>query len=676
MKLKLLALVSLLIGLAMHGFAQAAEAERSAARIVADKALECTVGITCKTNAYLSNGGTGFVISPDGHILTATSVVPPSAKSIRVIFPGFVSRDAEIVASSKELAVTLIKVEASGLPALSLARGLPALGSTAYTVADVQNALLTNGRALFSRGIISGIYNVPKNPEADYAGVAIETTAAVNPGSDGGPMLNEQGQVCGVITMGILPLRWQGTAVPMQVLLERFGPLAAITPALQFDPLPGLAAQAPGPPLRAAADEIARSLVGVEVERKHPAEILPRVSWEEYQAGIKDWEKLPDSQQQQRFNDYLNVARAMEVNQLLRRPAASATGVIVSADGLVLTSLFNVGGDTAFVAKKTGGPRAFDVHEPIQKLLGEPEGGLDQQPNQIRKITVVLADGTRHEATVRSRHEPLGVALLEIDAQNLPWLDVAGTATSPQLGDAVGLIGYLPGAKPGYTLNAGIISAPSRSRGYQFQTDALLNYGNSGGPVFDRGGNFLGLAAAPIQPDTLLGRLVTPQQLMMWTRAPNSGVGMVSRGDRICDALEAMKSGKSFEQIPGPFLGVQADESKAFTEDVVVGGIVPKSPAEKAGLKRGDVLVELNGAELQSWPDVFERIAACKPGETVELRVQRRGGGPRLMIAGREVETAEDIQRLKKSLQPGESFEGVLSTDDTRLMTVTLEEAR
>jgi S1-C subfamily serine protease len=366
----------------------------------------------------------------------------------------------------------------------------------------------------------------------------------------------------------------------------------------------------------------------------------------------------------------------MEVNQLLRRPAASATGVIVSADGLVLTSLFNVGGDTAFVAKKTGGPRAFDVHEPIQKLLGEPEGGLDQQPNQIRKITVVLADGTRHEATVRSRHEPLGVALLEIDAQNLPWLDVAGTATSPQLGDAVGLIGYLPGAKPGYTLNAGIISAPSRSRGYQFQTDALLNYGNSGGPVFDRSGNFLGLAAAPIQPDTLLGRLVTPQQLMMWTRAPNSGVGMVSRGDRICDALEAMKSGKSFEQIPGPFLGVQADESKAFTEDVVVGGIVPKSPAEKAGLKRGDVLVELNGAELQSWPDVFERIAACKPGETVELRVQRRGGGPRLMIAGREVETAEDIQRLKKSRQPGESFEGVLSTDDTRLMTVTLEEAR
>jgi S1-C subfamily serine protease len=88
------------------------------------------------------------------------------------------------------------------------------------------------------------------------------------------------------------------------------------------------------------------------------------------------------------------------------------------------------------------------------------------------------------------------------------------------------------------------------------------------------------------------------------------------------------------------------------------------------------VLVELNDAELQSWPDVFERIAACKPGETVELRVQRRGGGPRLMIAGREVETAEDIQRLKKSLQPGESFEGVLSTDDTRLMTVTLEEAR
>jgi S1-C subfamily serine protease len=266
------------------------------------------------------------------------------------------------------------------------------------------------------------------------------------------------------------------------------------------------------------------------------------------------------------------------------------------------------------------------------------------------------------------------VALLKIDAQNLPWYDVTGNSISPQLGDTVGLIGHLPGSSPAFTLNVGIVSAPARNRGYQFQTDALLNYGNSGGPLFDRGGNFLGLAAAPIEPDTILGRLVSPQQLMTWRRAPNSGVGMAARADRIRDALDALKSGKSFDRIPGPFLGVQADESKAFADNVVIGGVAPDSPAAQAGLKRGDVLLEMDGAEVNSWNELTERIAGCKAGQVVEIRVQRKGGGPRLVIANREIETVDDIKRLKQSLKPGERFEGVLSTDETRAFQVTLGE--
>jgi S1-C subfamily serine protease len=307
-------------------------------------------------------------------------------------------------------------------------------------------------------------------------------------------------------------------------------------------------------------------------------------------------------------------------------------------------------------------------------MLAESSDGVEQRPNAPKAITVVLADGSRHEAKKVAHHEPLGVALLKIDAQDLPWYDVAGNSISPQLGDAIGLLGHLPGGTPAYTLNAGIISAPSRNRGYQFQTDALLNYGNSGGPLFDRGGNFLGLAAAPIQPDTILGRLVSPQQLMMWTRAPNSGVGMAARADRIRDVLDALKSGKSFDRIPGPFLGVQADESKAFADNVVIGGVGPGSPAEKAGLKRGDVLLEMDGAEVNSWNELTERIASCKAGQVVEIRVQRKGGGPRLLVGNREIETVDDLKRLKQSLKPGERFEGVLSTDETRAFQVTLGE--
>jgi S1-C subfamily serine protease len=654
------------------GFLHAPGGEPSAARSVAERTLDCTVGIRCELEKFMNFTGTGIVISPQGHILTATSVVPAAAKRIRVTFPGFVVRDAELTAVDESLGVAIIKVTADGLPFLPLSRHLPAVGSTAYTASDVENALLTNGRASFSRGIVSGVYDVPKHPEAAYAGIAIETTAAVNPGSDGGPLVDAAGRVCGVITLGTLPLRWQGTAVPTKILLEKFAVLASGTLSLPDAPAVEQPRQPPAEPLRTLAAEVAAHLVGIDVERQYPPEILPRLSWEDFRAGVGDYAALPEPKRQQKFADYINVARAFEVNQLLRRPLGASTGLVVSPDGFVLTSLFNVGGDMAFVRKDTGKPRPFDPHEPIQKMLAEPTDGVEQRPNAVKRITVTLPDGGRHEAKIVAKHEPLGVALLKIDARDLAWYDVAGNSVSPQLGDAVGLVGHLPGGATAYTLNTGIVSAPSRNRGYQFQTDALLNYGNSGGPVFDRAGNFLGLATAPIQPDTLIGRLVAPQQLMAWTRAPNSGVGMAARADRIRDVLDALKSGKSFDRIPGPSLGVLADESKAFADTVVIGGVAPGSPAEKAGLKRGDVVLELDGAEVRSWNDLTERITACKAGQVVELKFQRRGGGPRLVIAGRDVETADDLKRLKQSLKPGERFEGVLSTDEARTIQVTL----
>ncbi|MFM9058597.1 MAG: S1C family serine protease [Planctomycetaceae bacterium] len=642
----------------------------AARRDLADRVLACTVAIASKADAYSRNSGTGIVVSPDGHVLTATSVVPIGAKEVKVTFPGFERRDAVIVAADEKLAVTLLKVEARDLPFLRLARGIPEVGATVYTAGDVEDAMLTSGRASFSRGIVSGVYDVPACPEADYAGVAIETTAAVNPGSDGGPLVDATGAVCGVITLGVLPLRWQGTAVPTQVLLERFAPFTSggiVTPA-------GPSAASGASALQAAAAPFARLLVGIEVERKFPPEALPRTSWTDFRKGLEGFDALSHKEQEKRFSEWLAVSKVLEVNQLLRRPAAPVTGVVVSPDGHVLTSLFNVGGDTAFVNKATGKPRTWDVHAPIQKLLGGDDKGVEQRSNSVEKVTVILPDGARKEAKVVARHVPLGVALLKVDAAGLPCLDLADVAVSPQLGDEVGVLGRLDGGRPGWTLGAGIVSAPARNRGFQFQTDALLNYGNSGGPVFDRAGNLLGIAAAPLEPDTILGRLVSQQQLMSWTRAPNSGVGLVARADRIRDALEALKSGKSFDRIPGPFLGIEADQGKAFTAAVVVGRVAAQSPAERAGLKAGDVLLEFNGVELRSWPDLTDRIAACGPGDAVELKVQRKGGGPRLVINGRDIETAADFEKFKKSLEPGDTFEGTLSSDDTRTLSVELGE--
>lgn len=652
-----------------------------AATRVAESVLRCTVGISCTTGDGGSFSGTGCVITPDGHVLTSTSVVPAGATAVKVLFPDFVRRDAALVAVDEGLAVALVKVDAEGLACLPLARGLPSLGTTTYTGSDVDQVLLSNGRASFSRGVVSGIYDVPRQGENGYAGIVVETTAAVNAGSDGGPLVDEQGTLCGVLSVGVSPLRWQGVAVPIKVLRERFAALRA--DGLRIVDAAGGAGEATAPAdarltgLRAAAAAITPHLVGIEVERELAPERLPLISWREYQSTIAGWDGLGEADRQQRFAAFANQARAFEVNQLLRRPPGPLTGLVVSADGFVLTSLFNIGDDTAFVSRKTGKPREFSATLPIEQLVAEPDGGFEQRPNPIRKVTVILPDGTRREAKVRARHEPLGIALIKIDAEDLAWFDLAAAAVSPQLGDPVAVLGYLgPGetAPARYTFNTGVVSAPARNRGQQFQTDALLNYGNSGGPVCDAAGNFLGIAAAPIEPDTVLGRLFTLPQLMRWNRAPNSGVGMVARADRIRGVLEALRSGRSFDRIPGPFMGVQADPSRAFGEDVVIGGVSPGSPAERAGMKKGDVLLEFDGEELRDWRDLNDRIAARKAGDSVTLVVRRRGSAARLVIAGRDVETLEDLQRLRRSLKPGDTFQGRLTADDTREIEVVLEE--
>jgi len=643
---------------------------------VADRVLGCTVSVACVIEGGAFSGS-GFVVSPEGHVITAASVVPVGATDVTVLLPGFQRRPASIVAVDESLAVTLLKVATEEpLPALPLTGRLPAVGDVAFTAGDVDDVMLANGRASFSRGVVSGLYDVEKQPEVAYAGRVIETSAAVNPGSDGGPLVDAAGRVIGVISVAVSPRRWQGVAVPMATLLETFPPLKSGDMTISVDSLEPPPSQPPLLGLRQAAAAIAPFLVAVDVERTWPAETLPRESWDQHRRRITGWEKLPLPERRKRFASFAARARTLDVNQLLRRPPGPATGLLVSADGFVLTSSFNVGDDTVFVATTTGQPRRFAFDETGEKLVADPEGGLVEKPNTVRRVSVVLPDGSRREAKVHARHEPLGVALLKIDGTALPWCDLAATATSPQLGDHVAAIGLVAAGAGDVTLNPGIVSAAARSRGYRFQTDALFNYGNSGGPVVDAAGSILGIATAPLEPDTVMGKVFTLSKLMRWSRAPNSGVGLVARADRIRAVLDDLKRGRSFERVPGPFLGVQPDESRALGDDVVIGFVAEGSPAAKAGLKKGDVIVAYGGFELAAWRELTERISASKPGESVVLTIRRKQKGPRLVIAGRDIETLEDLERLKTSLESGETFEGRLVSDGVREVTVELGEIK
>ncbi|RPH76392.1 MAG: serine protease, partial [Planctomycetaceae bacterium] len=510
-----------------------------------------TVGIYCERDEYQSYYGTGAVISADGHILTSTTVVPEGAKNIQVVFDGLKTRAAQIVELSVPLETTLIKVEAEGLPFFPLATKLPAVGVRAYTFGNAHNVFRINGRATFSMGVVSGQYEIQdQGGESLYAGLALETSAAVNPGSDGGPIVNQAGQLCAILSLNFSPLRWQGVGVPITELTAKLESLKSGKVATSTTPLWPDANADEADPLAGAARETQRFLVGVQVNRKFAPEILPRMPWDRFIKTLPDFDKKPLPERARLQEEYFNAARLLEVNQLLRRPPQPVTGVVISADGYILSSLFNVGEDMVFKEKSTGQPKKFEFKTTINELTKFNQSESLREANPIEKIVVTLGDGSQKEARVVARHTPLGLVLLKVEAEGLAYLDVQAAAAEPQLGVPVGLIGFVGNPASSHTLNTGIVSVPNRNRGLQFQTDALLNYGNSGGPVLTADGKLLGFAGPPIEPRTIMGRVLSLEDLNNWPMAPNSGVAMVARVDRLIGSLNDLKAGKSIEQLP------------------------------------------------------------------------------------------------------------------------------
>ena len=594
-------------------------------RHLAEAGIERTVGIACSQEKQAGYFGTGAVITPDGYIITSTTVVPAGADEIKVHFDGPKILTARLIESHKEIEATLLKVDARDLAFFPVAREMPSVGQRAFTFSNAQDMMQMGSRASFSMGVVSGVYDIEDfGGESGYHGPAIETSAAVNPGSDGGPIVNQYGQLCGILSLNSSPRRWQGIGAPIMQLLGQFSAFKDGKLKLSFDPLARESSGDDMKSLAASARDVSRYLVGVTVLRKFPAEVLPRVPWDTYRRRVKDWDKLSAAEKLHRQDSYTDVERLLETNQILRRPPAALTGMVVSPEGHILTSAFNVGEDIVFKDKASGKPPAIEFRGTVAELVKDAASRLTIGGNPIDRIFVTLPDGSRREAKLLARHEPLGVALLKIDAAGLKYCDLQKEVAQPELGTPVGLVGYMGGKLTQYTLNPGIVSSPSRDRAMRFQIDALLNYGNSGGPVISAQGRLLGIGLAPILPQTIIGRVLNSNELEEWTTAPNSGVSMICRMDRLLPVLGELKAGKSTTTMRGALLGVMIDPRRALSDQVVIGRVLPDSPAQKAGLRPGDRIVKLNGAPLVSWKDLTDHISQFRPGDKVALEIYRR----------------------------------------------------
>jgi serine protease Do len=236
--------------------------------------------------------------------------------------------------------------------------------------------------------------------------------------------------------------------------------------------------------------------------------------------------------------------------------------------------------------------------------------------NNATEIQVALNDGRQFTAKVIGSDPKTDVALIRIKADNLPALTLADS-DKIEVGDVVLAVGNPFGI--GQTVTKGIVSAKDRTTSGEMdedfiQTDAAINPGNSGGALVDTEGRLVGINSAILTHsggNQGIGFAV-PSNLCRWVMDSLVQNGRVDRG----------------------FLGVMIQNltpelATAFkldrTTGALVGDVSPGSPADKAGLKSGDVITQVNGQPIEGASQLKLRVAESLPGSKVQLTVNRSG---------------------------------------------------
>jgi Do/DeqQ family serine protease len=233
------------------------------------------------------------------------------------------------------------------------------------------------------------------------------------------------------------------------------------------------------------------------------------------------------------------------------------------------------------------------------------------------EIEVALADGKKLLAKVVGNDPETDLAVLRISGENLPAITF-GSAENLRVGDVVLAIGNPFGV--GQTVTSGIVSALGRTglgiNTFEnfIQTDAAINPGNSGGALIDAQGNLIGINTA------------------IFSRSGGSmGIGFaipVSTAKMVLDQI--VKSGG----VTRGWIGVEVQEitppiAESFklggTRGALIAGVLRGGPADKAGVKPGDVLTEVEGKPVADPTSMLNLIAALAPGKPATVKLKRSG---------------------------------------------------
>ncbi|KGM39567.1 2-alkenal reductase [Aquabacterium sp. NJ1] len=251
-------------------------------------------------------------------------------------------------------------------------------------------------------------------------------------------------------------------------------------------------------------------------------------------------------------------------------------------------------------------------------VIVSPEGYVltnNHVVDHMDDIEVMLTDGRKASAKVIGTDPDTDLAVLKVDLDRLPSI-AFGDSDALQVGDPVLAIGNPFGV--GQTVTAGIVSALGRNQlGINtfenfIQTDAAINPGNSGGALVDASGNLVGINSA------------------IYSRSGGSlGIGFAIP---VSTARQVMESLIRDGQVTRGWIGVEPRDltpemAETFNlpikDGVLITGVLHNGPAAQGGMRPGDVVVEVARNKVANTAQLLNAVASLKPGESVQLRVQR-----------------------------------------------------